>query len=110
MSKLILAVLFSASLFAQDQPRPSIAFRISVGALVAGQALDAFSTFDHAPGLVETNPLGSRGVVIGKIALTGGILGAEWLMRKHPRKYFTWLNFGAGGLGAAEAAHNWSLK
>jgi hypothetical protein len=61
-------------------------WKASIIALAGANALDAYSTLRMPPGFVETNPLGQRGVVIGKaLALPLAVWGQRRYIRSHPR-------------------------
>jgi len=95
--------------------RPSKLWRLSVAALAAGSAADAWSSY----GRVELNPLlrNSSGrfsaQAIGiKAAIAGSTVAAQWLMqRKRPgtAKAAAITNFGMAGLFTGVAIRNRAL-
>lgn len=117
----VLALLSFQSLSAQNIVQPelsrkrSVLWKVSAVALAVATSVDAHSSW----GRVEANPVlagpngrfGSQGVAL-KALITGGVLGAQYMMMKnHPKaeKYGAWTNFVlAGALGSA-AAYNYNL-
>ncbi|MFN7932696.1 MAG: hypothetical protein U0R19_05175 [Bryobacteraceae bacterium] len=117
----VVALLTFQTLSAQNIVRPepsrkrSVWWKVSAVALAAATSVDAHSSW----GRVEANPVlagpngrfGSQGVAL-KTLITGGVLGAQYMMMKnHPKaeRYGTWTNFVlAGALGSA-AAYNYNL-
>jgi hypothetical protein len=87
-------------------------WKASISALFAASAADVYSSL----GRRELNPLlaghdgrfGRKGIAI-KSAITGGVIGAQWLLlRKNPAsaKYAAVANFGMSSVLTGAAAHN----
>lgn len=109
---IVLALLLSVSLNAQD------AYRLSVISLAGASVMDAASSLGHREG----NPVlrgseaayGWQGVAI-KAGIVSGVLLAERLILRHnprdsrTRKALTIVNFSAAGATTAVAAHNWRI-
>jgi hypothetical protein len=121
---LVVCLLCSATLFAENNrvlehprpgARPSKLWRLSVAALAATTAADAWSSY----GRVEANPLlrDSRGrfsaQAIGiKAAVAGSVVATQWLMlRKRPEaaRMAAITNFGMAGVFTGVAARNRAL-
>ncbi len=93
-------------------------WRTSIAALVAAHAIDIHSSW----GKHELNPtlasgngnFGREGALI-KVALTGGLLGIEYLVtrRSNPnsklQRALAAINFGAAGAVGSVAMHNYSV-
>ena len=79
---------------------------LSVGLLLGGQAADTATTL-RAQGK-ESNPLGQRGALIVGWTSTGGLLGAEFALRHHPRvrKALSFVNLSVGGIHLTAAGAN----
>lgn len=115
MHKLILCLVLSAFLAQAQQPTKF--WRASVVALSAANVVDIHSSW----GKRELNPLmannsgtfGARGALL-KVALTGSLLGIEYLVtRRHPSsklyRVLGFVNFGAAAGVAGVAAHNYTV-
>ena len=106
--KLILPLLLYST-FANAEPKVTKALKWSWAALVAGNAMDAASSW----GRPELNPIlgptfGPRAAVI-KFGIAGAVIGVEYLfVRRHPqiRKPLVIGNFIAGGLLCGVAVRN----
>jgi len=92
------------------------AWKLSLVAVAASQALDAVSSY----GLRELNPVladgsgrfGMRATGI-KVSATAAILAAQyWLLKTHPNKArkMALLNLVGAGVTSAFAAHNFSIR
>lgn len=86
--------------------------RISQAALLAGNALDAASSW----GKPELNPIlgpqfGVRGAGIKFGIALGAIFGQNGLVRRHPdmERPITWGNFAVGGMFAGVGVRNWRM-
>lgn len=87
------------------------AYKISVGAFVAANALDGHSSW----GKYEANPVLGRGTfgarqTAVKTGIVAGVLLAEWLVvRHHPerKRWLKWINYGAAAGITVVAAHNY---
>lgn len=111
--KPLLFLALTLPLYAQDTPRPRLtAFRASQIAVAAATTADILSS----RGLYERNPVLGRGAFTlrnqgAKVIATtaAALLLQEFLVRKFPqtRRAFTFINFGATGMHAGAAAHNW---
>lgn len=107
---LLLALVGVLPLAAESRPHRFL--RISWGALLAGSAADAASSW----GRPEANPLlgarfGGRSAAI-KFGLTGAVIVAEhFIARKHPEfeKQFAIGNFVAASAFTGVAIRNWRL-
>jgi hypothetical protein len=97
------------------QARSCTAWKISIAAVIASEAMDAFSS----RGLHELNPLlansegqfGTKATLL-KIGLTGALLGMEYVvLRTHPgaAKIFWKINVISAAVTGGVAAHNLSL-
>lgn len=95
-----------------ERPRTGSFWKSSVIALLASSTADMQSSL----GRREMNPLlansqgrfSGRGIAI-KALITGGAIGAQWLMlRRNPeaQKYAAIANFGMAGLFTSAAIHN----
>jgi hypothetical protein len=91
-------------------------WKVSLGPLVASQALDVSSSY----GMRELNPLLAsanggfemKGAVI-KLGVTGAVAGAEYLIvRKYPRsaRIIAKLNWTSGIVTTGFAIHNYAIK
>ena len=107
IKKILLMLMLTGNLFSQNL------WKISVGTMVVAGAADVGSSI----GQYERNPLVIRGDgkfdttkgILLKSAITGGIVGVQWLLgRKDPKilRKCAWINFGAAGLWGGAAVHN----
>lgn len=86
----------------------AVLYKISVGALLLGHALDSSSSFNHR----ELNPiLATNGRFAGRgIAIKSGAIAVTLVaLRKH-RGASTVVNFAAGGLLSGIAVRNWRIR
>lgn len=113
MKTAILALLLALPLAAQPASR---AYQLSAAAVGACAAADSISSW----GRYEANPVlsapggrfGGRSLAI-KSAITGGTVGALWLVQRrwpHLRTGATWGNWIGAGATCGVAARNWAIR
>jgi hypothetical protein len=103
---------------ATSAPRPEVpnSWKLSLAPVLAGQALDASSSW----GMRELNPVlagpdgrfGMKSATV-KLGVTGALIGVEYLILKaHPRaaRMLTKLNWAAGIASGGIAAHNFAIR